>query len=100
MHALLADGGESVDRARSLWGINGIALSATPAMLEQIAALPEVRWVLYDRAVPWEEAIDVDLERARAAIPPFAGINAGPFAPHDGNGDGPTGGDTSGPNPE
>ena len=52
------------------------------------------------RWIPWQEAIDVDLERARAEIPPFAGNSEGPFAPHDGNGDGPTGGDTSGPNPD
>jgi len=33
-----------------LWGINGLALEATPDVIGRIAALPEVLWVLYDRA--------------------------------------------------
>ena len=57
---------------RVLWGINGLALEATRDAIERLAARPEVRWVLYDRATPHPDA-----------------------APETG----PTGGDTSGPNP-
>jgi subtilisin family serine protease len=62
----------SADDIRVLWGINGLALEATPDLIARLAAIPEVRWVLYDRAT----------------------------AHADGRDTGPTGGDTSGPNPE
>jgi hypothetical protein len=35
---------------RVLWGVNGLALEATRDAIERLAARPEVRWVLYDRA--------------------------------------------------
>lgn len=88
-----------VQSPRVLWGVNGIALRATPRVVERLASLAEVRWVLHDREVAWREAIDVDLERLRAEHPPRPGWSEGPFPGHTGGGDGPTGGDTSGPNP-
>jgi subtilisin family serine protease len=57
------------ERVRVLWGVNGLALEATPALVERLAALPEVR-----RVIP-------------------AGGKGEPAT-------GPTGGDTSGPNPD
>ena len=52
VRALLTDG-ELRDRVRDirvLWGVNGLALEAAPDAIERLAELPEVRWVLYDRA--------------------------------------------------
>jgi len=60
--------------ARVLWGVNGLALDATPELIARMAALPEVRWVLHD---------------------------GGHGEPADGSATaatGPTGGDASGPN--
>lgn len=73
---------KEADRAwgiRVLWGINGLALEATPDAIERLAALPEVRRVLYDRATAHPDAAD-HVEGA--------------------DGSGPTGGDISGPNPD
>ncbi len=63
---------DQVRGVRVLWGVNGVALEATPEAIERLAELPEVRWVLYDRATAHA---DVDIS-------------------------GPTGGDVSGPNPD
>ena len=49
-----------------LWGVNGLALEATPAAIGRLTALPEVRWVLLDRAP------------ARPDVDPGAGPDAGP----------------------
>jgi subtilisin family serine protease len=70
IHELLAEESEEVRRVRVLWGINGVALVATPRVIERLAAMPEVRWVLHDHGRGHPE------------------------------GAGPTGGDTSGPNPD
>ena len=76
VHAVLAREGGAGPRVRVLWGVNGLALEATPELIARLAELPEVRWVLHD---------------------------GGRGEPADGTGTpttGPTGGDTSGPNPE
>ncbi len=87
----LAEDGTSVAKLRVLWGINGIALEASPELLRAIAARDDVRSVLFDARPPMESVLDAEA----AATPPSA-----PFVPtHRGDGDGPTGGDTSGPNP-
>jgi subtilisin family serine protease len=99
IHAALAVEQGGIREIRVLWGINGIALEAIPGVIDRLASLPGVRWVLHDREIPWQEAIDVDLERVLAENPPFPGLGEGPFPVHRGDGDGPTGGDTSGPNP-
>ena len=100
VRAVLALAPAAVDNVRVLWGINGVALSATPYVLERLALLPQVRVVLHDPDIPHHEGIDVDLERVLADNPPRPGRSEGPFPMHHGDGDGPTGGDTSGPNPE
>jgi len=69
VHVLLAAEPEEFRNIRVLWGINGVALDATPRVIEMLAAIPEVESVLHD---------------VRNGIPAI----------------GPTGGDTSGPNPE
>ncbi len=74
-------------RVRVLWGVNGLALEATPAMIARLAELPEVRWVLHDggRGEPADGAAEPGAAEPGAA----GGVPA----------TGPTGGDTSGPNP-
>ena len=50
---LLLAGEEERDQVRGvrvLWGVNGLAFEGTPRAIERLAELPEVRWVLYDRA--------------------------------------------------
>jgi subtilisin family serine protease len=66
-----------VSDLRELWGINGLALTAKPDVVERLVAFPEIRSILYDRATP------------HADTAPRAG----------GDPLGPTGGDASGPNP-
>ena len=99
VRSLMTLNGDRVAAARVLWGVNAIALRATPDVVERIAALPQVRFVLHDRDIPMDEAVGVDLERLRAENPPYPGRSEGPFPVHGGDGDGPTGGDESGPNP-
>ncbi|HEX5042249.1 MAG TPA: S8 family serine peptidase, partial [Candidatus Polarisedimenticolaceae bacterium] len=64
------------ERTRVLWGVNGLALTATPETIARLAALPEVRWVLHDGGRG---------EPAGGGTPTLTG---------------PTGGDVSGPNPD
>ena len=73
---------------RVLWGVNGLALQATPATIARLAELPEVRWVLHDGG--HGEPADGTGESGESSEPGTAG--GGPAT-------GPTGGDTSGPNP-
>jgi len=52
---------------RVLWGINGLALEATPDAIDRLAALAGVRWILYDRATAhpdtgWDAAGDDSAE--------------------------------------
>jgi subtilisin family serine protease len=68
---LLATESGETPRVRRLLGINGLALEADPRSIRKLAGLAQVRWVLLDR-------------------------DGGGHL----DGDGPTGGDTSGPNPE
>jgi len=74
VRTLLAAEPQESRNVRVLWGINGVALDATPRVLDLLAALPEVRWILHD---------------SRTGRP-ATGMGA----------TGPTGGDASGPNPE
>jgi subtilisin family serine protease len=96
---LLAAGIESGE-TRLLWGINGVAVEAVPELVRDLAGLEAVRWVLLDREVDLAEAMDVDLERVLRERPPRPGRSPGPFPPRRYDGDGPTGGDASGPNPD
>ena len=66
---------------RVLWGVNGLAFEATPETISRIAALPEVRWVLFDGG-HGEPTGDPATE---GGVPTLTG---------------PTGGDASGPNPD
>jgi len=90
VRAVLAEAGDETGRVRVLWGVNGVALEATPHVIERLAELPEVRWVLHDggQGRP-ANGIDVAglLQGERGT--PAGGAGA----------TGPTGGDTSGPNP-
>jgi subtilisin family serine protease len=74
VRALLAEESDEIRDVRVLWGINGVALEATPHVIDRLAALRGVRWVSHDTG------------RGR----PADGVET----------TGPTGGDTSGPNPE
>jgi subtilisin family serine protease len=67
-----------VSDVRVLWGINGLALSAEPDVVERLARFSEVRSVLYDRATPHADGV---ADAGGALL-------------------GPTGGDASGPNPD
>ena len=49
--ALETDSGRVRD-VRILWGVNGLAADVTPDVIEQLAALPEVDRLIYDRATP------------------------------------------------
>ena len=91
VRAVLAEAGGETRRVRVLWGINGVALEATPYVIERLAELPEVRWVLHDGG-HGQPANGAD-----TAGPPASGAGT----PAGGTGaTGPTGGDTSGPNPD
>jgi subtilisin family serine protease len=88
---------DAVRNVRVLWGINGVALESTPRVIERLADLPGVRSVLYDRAKGHTEIGETD----PAWVPSFPldapGDNGGNVRAAD---TGPTGGDTSGPNPD
>ena len=79
---LLERDGGAAGRVRVLWGVNGLALQATPGLIARLAELPEVRWVLHDGG-RGEPADGTGEPAASAGVPAT----------------GPTGGDTSGPNP-
>jgi subtilisin family serine protease len=86
VRSVLAREKERAGKIRVLWGINGVALEATPDVIEQLAALPQVRWVLHDFGTPHPGTTDE----------PFTWLE-GESGHHA---DGPTGGDASGPNPD
>ncbi len=86
---VLDDEASQVRKLRVLWGINGLALEARPPAIARLAALPGVRWVLFDRATGHLEDEPVEWVHS---VPPIV-----PRSETDGTG--PTGGDTSGPNP-
>jgi subtilisin family serine protease len=92
LRAALAAERDEVREVRMLWGINGVALEATPGAIERLAALPGVRRVLYDRATGHPEWSDLSS--------PHRGTGPGPSQTENTEGTGPTGGDTSGPNPD
>jgi subtilisin family serine protease len=82
VRAVLEREADGAGRVRVLWGVNGLAFEATPALIARIAELPEVRWVLHDGG-RGEPADGTDAPGEAGGIPAT----------------GPTGGDTSGPNP-
>jgi subtilisin family serine protease len=47
------------EKIRSLWLGNGIAAQITPDLIAEFAAYPEVRTILWDPPIPWEEAQDL-----------------------------------------
>ncbi len=82
VRALVDREGGAAGRVRVLWGVNGLAFEATPAMIARLAELPEVRWLLHDDGRG--EPADGGTADGAGGIPAT----------------GPTGGDTSGPNPD
>jgi len=51
---------EARDRVRGvrvLWGVNGVAMRATPEVIERLAERPDVRRVVYDKAVAHPDAL-------------------------------------------
>jgi subtilisin family serine protease len=91
VRAVLADLQDETRRVRVLWGVNAVALEATPYVIARLAELPEVRWVSHDGG-SGQPANGAD-----TAGPPLSGTGT----PAGGSvTTGPTGGDTSGPNPD
>jgi subtilisin family serine protease len=82
---------EAPTKIRTLLGVNGLAFEADPVTIRKLADLPGVRWVLLDQGGGHPDA-------PRAAHD--AGLSEEAGGAHDTNGGGPTGGDTSGPNPD
>ncbi len=99
VRAVLAEDPGATRGPRTLWGVNGLALEATPALIARLVALPEVRWVLHDggRGEP------ADGGTPAAAAPTGDDPRRAWRSAHEGGGSpamtGPTGGDVSGPNP-
>jgi subtilisin family serine protease len=94
VHAALAEVADEARDVRVLWGINGVALRATPKMVDRLTDLPQVRWVLYDHAIPMlrpAEAEQGSNENGKRPAPRPSECE---------HCEGPTGGDTSGPNPD
>jgi subtilisin family serine protease len=60
-----------VARVRPLWIVNGLAITATPAVVRELAALPEVRSIHSDRLFAGPE-----IQAAPAAEPNIALVNA------------------------
>jgi subtilisin family serine protease len=91
VHAILAGAENETRNVRVLWGVNGVALEATPHVIEQLAELPGVRWVLHDDGGgrPASGADAAGLPRGDGGTPTDGSPTTGP-----------TGGDTSGPNPD
>ena len=72
---MLADLQDETRRVRVLWGVNGVALEATPYVIERLAELPEVRWVVHDGG-SGQPANGIDT----AGPPPSAHRNVRPTA--------------------
>jgi subtilisin family serine protease len=89
------DAGDAGDgrRVRALWGIHGVSLAATPREIEKLARMEGVGLVFHDHGESGPGSDPAD--------PPDPGTRDG-FVPDKRlrRGDGPTGGDASGPNPE
>jgi subtilisin family serine protease len=95
VHAAIDAAGSDVRDVRVLWGINGVALEAKPAVIERLAEVPGVRRLIYDGGGGGRPAVtdDADVRYLGAANPWTPGGSRQ-------MGSGPTGGDVSGPNPE
>ena len=96
----LAYESDEIRDVRILWGVNGVALEATPRVVERLAELPEVRWVLHDhgRPHPGSDADPTETMIELSRSPLRHGTGWQPVNHADGSG--PTGGDVSGPNPD
>ena len=96
----LAYESDEIRDVRILWGVNGVALEATPRVVERLAELPEVRWVLHDhgRPHPGSDADPTETMIELSQSPLRHGTGRQPVNHADGSG--PTGGDVSGPNPD
>jgi len=97
VHDVLALESDEIKRVRILWGVNGVALQATPRVVERLAELPAVRWVLHDYGRP-HPGSDGDPSETMIELSPRRG--AAEFGIDHTEGGGPTGGDVSGPNPD
>jgi subtilisin family serine protease len=98
VHALIATETNAARNVRVLRGINGVALDATPEVIERLAALPGVARVMYDRATGHTEIDEPGWTLNDAPALPGGGSSRS-GADHA-EGGGPTGGDLSGPNPD
>jgi len=97
VHDTLALESDEIKSVRILWGVNGVALRATPRVIERLAELPAVRWILHDYGRP-HPGSDGDLPRKMIERSPRRGAEE--FGIDHTDGGGPTGGDISGPNPD
>jgi subtilisin family serine protease len=100
VHDALSRESADIRDVRTLWGINGVALEATPRVIERLADLPEVRWVLHDHGAPHPGSEDDQAPTMIELSTPGSGTRAGRPTFDHAEGSGPTGGDVSGPNPD
>ncbi|MBE0576447.1 MAG: S8 family serine peptidase [Desulfuromonadales bacterium] len=63
-----------VIKSRQLWMINGVALEATPAQIEEISRLPEVASIVLDQAIELPEALPA--QASEPAEPNIVQVNA------------------------
>jgi subtilisin family serine protease len=99
LHATLSSAGSEVRRVRVLWGINGVALEAKPETIEELSGVRGVRRVIYDGAGGGRPADAGDPDDAIFNEAMRRGAWSGDPGVGQPAGSGPTGGDTSGPNP-
>ncbi|MCP3981122.1 MAG: S8 family serine peptidase [bacterium] len=96
VHEILEAAGDDAGRVRVLWGINGVALRARPHVIERLANVPGVRRLFLDGSGgrPAERPDAHRIRRPGAFTDATGESFAGGISAT-----GPTGGDTSGPNP-
>ncbi|MGK2944756.1 MAG: S8 family serine peptidase, partial [Desulfuromonadales bacterium] len=63
-----------VIKSRQLWLINGVALEATSAQIEEISRLPEVASIVFDQAIELPEALPA--QASEPAEPNIVQVNA------------------------
>jgi bacillopeptidase F len=63
-----------ITKSRQLWLINGVALEATPAQIEEISRLPEVESIVFDQAIELPEATPA--QASEPAEPNIVQVNA------------------------
>jgi len=98
VHALLKDSPDDARNVRILWAAGGVALEATPRLIDRLSELPGILWLAHDGG-----------SGGPATPNPGNRMQFGGSGPLPGEGDagdqgvhltGPTGGDVSGPNPD